>query len=519
MLGHRDRQSSLLSAKTQLGEKSVSRMGVYSRLSDESFRLFCDEDFGFAYNRETGRPSCPPSLLATARLLQHYVGISDAEVVERCRYDLRWKVALDLDLASTRAPFSKSTFQLFRTRLTLHEQEGLVFERSVAKAREAGLLPKSLRVALDSSPVRGRGAVKDTYNLLSDAIVGVVHAVASSHASSPEETARQAGLQRHLEAASIKGSELVDWSDPGAVSSFLGDLIGDCEQALKLAETAAVTTPEVALLRKLLEQDIDPGDDESPPTIRRGVAKDRVVSVKDPEMRHGRKSSGSQYDGHKAHVAVDTESQVITAVTTTAPGESDGAQVKGLLEETLRTTGQEISSALGDCAYSSRKALIQAEEIGVDLKTRMPSSSKVGLFGASDFEVSEAGRMARCPAGHKSQSQGKRKTQAGAGIQHRWAEALCSVCPLKEQCTKAKRRTLYVPPDFHERRRREAHARSPQGLEELRLRIVVEHAIARLKNLGAGTARYVGRAKTRAQWLWCAAIANLTLTWSALEAR
>ena len=226
--------------------------GVYAEISDESFRLFDDEDFAFLYTLDRRRPSCPPALLAVARLLQHHARISDAEVVERCRYDLRWKVALDLDLASTEAPFAKSTFQLFRTRLTLHEREGLVFERSVALAREKGLLPKSLDVALDSSPVRGRGAVKDTYHLLSDAIVGVVRAVARAEKVKETETAREAELSRHVESSSIKGSEVLNWSDKDAVSEFLSGLVADCERAIELAETAEVTTPEVSLLKKIL---------------------------------------------------------------------------------------------------------------------------------------------------------------------------------------------------------------------------------------------------------------------------
>jgi hypothetical protein len=41
-------------------------------------------------------------------------------VVQCCRFDLRWKVALNLELYSTRAPFAKSTFQAFRVRRTLH---------------------------------------------------------------------------------------------------------------------------------------------------------------------------------------------------------------------------------------------------------------------------------------------------------------------------------------------------------------------------------------------------------------
>ena len=68
-------------------------------------------------------------------------------------------------------------------------------------------------------------------------------------------------------------------------------------------------------------------------------------------------------------------------------------------------------------------------------------------------------------------------------------------------------------PDFHDRRAREHYAASAEGRGLLRQRLAVEHAIGRLKNRGAGAARYCGRVKTRAQWLWSAAVANFTLAW------
>lgn len=515
MLGRRNPQRSLFEARTQLGPKAVERMGLYAQLSAQGPRIFRDEDFADAYCVNNGRPSAPPSMLALARLLQHYVGVSDAEVVERCRYDLRWKMALDLDPLSVDAPFVKSTFQAFRVRLTLHEQEGLVFEKSVIAARDAGLVPQRLRVALDSSPVRGRGAVKDTFNLLSDAIVGVVQAVAAAGQKNPKEIAQKAALTRHLEAPSLKGSEPVDWSDTDSVSGFLGRLLEDCERALALAQEAEVSTPEVALLGKIIDQDIEQGDDQTPPKIRQGVAKDRTPSVHDPQMRHGRKSSGKTYTGHKAHIAVEVDTGVITAVEVGAPGQADGVHVQDLLETTEVLTGSKVERALGDSAYSSREAQRQAKQADVDLRTKMPSFRK-DFFAPGDFKVSEDGHTAICPAGHPSVRQGShRPKDCTPEVRHHWSEKLCNSCSLKTLCTPGRLRSLGVPTDFHERRRRERYARSPEGRQELRRRIVVEHAIARLKNLGAGASRYFGREKTRSQWLWTAAVANLSLVWSA----
>lgn len=40
-------------------------------------------------------------------------------------------------------------------------------------------------------------------------------------------------------------------------------------------------------------------------------APDRMVSVHDPHMRHGRKSATRRFDGHKDGIAVDPESHLI----------------------------------------------------------------------------------------------------------------------------------------------------------------------------------------------------------------
>jgi len=59
--------------------------------------LFRDEDFVGLYCLTNGRPSVPPSLLATALVLQTYDGVSDDEAKRRADYDLQWKVALGVD--------------------------------------------------------------------------------------------------------------------------------------------------------------------------------------------------------------------------------------------------------------------------------------------------------------------------------------------------------------------------------------------------------------------------------------
>ena len=58
-------------------------------------------------------------------------------------------------------------------------------------------------------------------------------------------------------------------------------------------------------------------------SLKDGVSKDRMLSVHDPEMRHGHKSSRRRFNGHKAAIVVDTDSQLITAVDV-LPGNAPG---------------------------------------------------------------------------------------------------------------------------------------------------------------------------------------------------
>ena len=130
----------------------------------------------------------PPSLLATALLLQSHDKVSDAEAKARADFDIRWKVALGVEVEDR--PFTKSTLQVFRAQLILHDRVRAVIESSLRLARESGYLKRrSMKVALDTTNILGRGAVRDTYNLLADGIVKLLRALAQVEGISVEKWA------------------------------------------------------------------------------------------------------------------------------------------------------------------------------------------------------------------------------------------------------------------------------------------------------------------------------------------
>ncbi len=236
-------------------------------LATERGNLFRDEDFGRLYCPDNGRNSVPPSLLATALLLQAHDRVSDEEAKARADFDTRWKVALGIPI--DQRPFAKSTLQLFRAQLILHDQVRSVFQRSLEYAQETGdLQGRKMKVVLDTTPILGRGAVKDTYNLLADGIKKLVWALAKKVARmKPEVWARGHELGRYY-GSSLKGEAEIDWSDEQARAGFLKSIVADADRLLETARRTLLQVPagsdqekaivEAAqLLSQLLLQDVE----------------------------------------------------------------------------------------------------------------------------------------------------------------------------------------------------------------------------------------------------------------------
>lgn len=123
-------------------------------LASNRGQFFHDEEFADLYCSDNGRNSVPPSLLATALLLQTYDRVSDGEAKERADLDLRWKVALGIGIENR--PFAKSTLQLFRSQLILHTMMRAIFTKCLSFARKTGY-PKArkLKAVLDTSNILG----------------------------------------------------------------------------------------------------------------------------------------------------------------------------------------------------------------------------------------------------------------------------------------------------------------------------------------------------------------------------
>jgi hypothetical protein len=319
-------------------------------------------------------------------------------------------------------------------------------------------------------------------------------------------------------APSLKGTFAVDWSDPEQRRQVLGAIVADADRLLELARQArtaleagspaeATLLEAAGVLSRVLQQDVERPDDG--PRLKQGVADDRLVSVHDPEQRHGRKSKTKRFDGHKAAVATDTDSQLITAVAVLPGNAQDHEQALALVEQSEAETGGMVAETHADGAYGDGQTRQVFADAGRRLVAKVPAEQNGGRFTKGDFTLDLVAGTCTCPRGQQTRDFWPRP---GGGGLFRFAAEICAACPLRTQCRKGRGgRSVRVHPQEGLLQAARAEQAGPAGREHRARRQVVEHRIARLVQLGIRQARYVGRTKTLFQLLLAAAVANLTL--------
>jgi hypothetical protein len=489
--------------------KAVRRAKLFVFLRQYRHELFSAEfqaELAAAYvDSPKGQPLFPPAQLALATILQAYAGVSDDEVIEATVMDRRWQLVLDcMDVQEP--PFSKGTLVGFRKRLVGHDLDRRLVERTVELAAGTkGLGARALRAALDSSPLWGAGRVEDTFNLMGHALrkaLGVIAVLQGrGQAAGTAVVAGQAGAPQ-LAASSLKAALDRDWDDPAARDDALAVVLGLLERVEAFTAGQAgdeAAAGAVAVARQVRDQDVDLAG--AAPALRRGVARDRRVSVEDGEMRHGRKSRSVLFDGYKRHVLRDLDTGLIPAVGIT-PANAPEASVTSDIAADLEHAGLRLAELHVDRAYLS-SSLVRDREPGLVIYCkawRVRNAS--GRFAKDQFTIDFTTRLLACPAGAAMPFE--------PGKTVRFPKGTCAGCPLRARCTASGNgRSVSVHPDealLAELRQRQ---KTPDGRAQLRERVKVEHALAHVGQWQGRRARYNGTRKNLLDLRRVAVVHNL----------
>ena len=244
-----------------------------------------------------------------------------------------------------------------------------------------------------------------------------------------------------------------DWDDPRGRQELVDRLGADAVfAALDGRELHGALSEAAELLAAVAGQDLCQND-SGRFVIARRVTADRVVSTVDPDARHGRKTTARRFDGYKGHIAVDPDSELVTATAVTPANTADAQPAPELINDLLNTTHtadtaedadttdtaevvEEFAgrpTVYGDSAYGSGEfqGLLQQSRINSRCRTQ-PAAAPGGRFTKDRFEIDLLSGTVTCPASTtvaiKARNDGSGTAAFGAA---------CHGCAQRSRCTAA----------------------------------------------------------------------------------
>lgn len=445
-----------------------------------------------------GLPPKPPALVAMTLLLQSYAKVSDEEAIRRVHMDKAWQMVLGwLEVDPDAIVLAQGTLFHVRQRLIETGTDKVLLARTVDLARETGLFGAraltGLRLVVDSVPLEGAGRVEDTINLLGHALRHVVEAVAVVTDRETDEVAREAGVLV-LEAPSIKAGLDLDWTAPDASRLGLNILLAQRASldAWLARQPLAVRAQETvhraqAMVARIVDQDTEGDPQHGGRQIKEGVAEDRLISLHDPEMRHGRKSKSQTIQGYKRYIASDLDAKVVLGVAVQPANQAEHAGADALRPE-VEAHGEVAEVHVDRAFLASQLVGDVADRGGVVMAKPFPTQGSAG-FTKHDFAIDPEAQTVTCPAGHAAPI---------VGDLARFPTKVCAACPQRSQCQKEgtrRGRAIQIHPREALLKKLRAEVQTPEGRAARRERVEVEHELAHLVVWQGDRARYFGTRK------------------------
>ncbi|MBW2536116.1 MAG: transposase [Deltaproteobacteria bacterium] len=480
-----------------------------------------------------GRNAWPAVVLMTLVLLRWTEeGMSRRASVKRARKDAEWRAALGIALDGA-VPSERTLrdFESFMARQ--HREVGqprylLFLVHVVRLCVGAGIVDNDAVWAGDSTPMWCYGAVRDTVRLLGDGLRMLGRQWAKATRRSFEAVAASWELPWLL-AKSTKGGLNVDWRDADAraeaVSRLAGDTVRVVEQIRKRLEETRPSFRKGLLrrLRALLQvvgNDLE-ADEEGRLVVARHVASDRLVSMTDPQARHGRKSKSQTFKGFKLHLVGDVVSGLIASLTV-APGNVHDNRPAPRLIRRAKELFDSFERFLGDTAYGAAELRVTVRDtLGVEILAPPPPArrSTKKLFVKSDFIVDLDAWTATCPNDVTTDEWTTVRSDGKTRPRFAWPAQACKSCPLHEQCLGKQRgrRRLILHQYERELRALRAEWDKPETRRAYRIRSQCERLVHSMTRHGARRARAWGLRSANFQAHAIAAVVNLGLLAKAYE--
>jgi IS5 family transposase len=491
-----DRLVPLADAERQLYLEVVPEDHLLRRILDtiefEEFRTVLEPAYsGF------GRPPHDCVFMLKLELLARQYRLSDREVIAAARFNIAHRLFLGISLKSPLPHHTLLTY--FRQRLG-PERVQSVFDGLVGQARRLGLVKDRLRLK-DATHIIANIAIPSTIRLVAevrDQLLDALRPFAAARVAEEEERGESirhgtedANDQERLVQRVSHLQAVLAWADDIPQQPVFGEGSENNQQQVRAA---------LQLAHKVLAD-------------REAGARDKVVSAQDPDAR--RAKHGDWYEGYLVDVAMDADSEIITAVHVLPGNGDDGADTAELIRQEEQAHGNDVQGVSIDGA-GFRGSVLRAltDPAGLNLEVFTPPTEAVTPgFPPQRFPLTviDDRPTLTCPAGETTQR--RSRNDDDTGYIYRFDASACGACPLRSECLAtptSKCRTVTKNDYEAEYRAARAKAQTPEYAEVRRRHPAIERKLAELvRRHDLRHARYRGRLRVLYQSLLTSLVVNL----------
>jgi len=365
---------------------------------------------------DEGRPAVEPILCLKLELLMFHDGLSDRQVFAKAKTDIAHRMFLGLG-RNDHLPDAR-TLRGFRSRLGVEGHQA-VFHALLSQARGHGLVKDRLRI-------------KDATHVLADiAIPAGLQLIAQARnklLTAAERFAADCVMGERARVEVIRTTTDSQGNEARLVArvEHLRDIL-EWATKLPLPEDADSNTTWQTLQKTIdISQKALNGHDNP-------QASGKLRSIVDPDARRGK--HGEYYDGYFVDVLIDADSELFTAIDVLPADGNEMADTLNLLAQEQTAHENSIEQISIDGAGFDGGLIRELESRGITAFVPPKEPSNGGRFTNQDFEFSEDGSHATCPAGHTSQYRQRDEGRHSTGF--RFAKEICDACPLMKQCIAA----------------------------------------------------------------------------------
>jgi len=400
------------------------------------------------FRADFGRPTKELHTALSAVFLQQMFDLTDEETVRELAFNLSWHYALDIPGESDEDKYlSPKTLWSMRKLVTDEKLDGVLFEDITSRLAQVFSVKTDLQ-RLDSVHVKSNMRRLGRLGLFNNTIRKFLTNLRRHHPALLSEL--DASLtERYL---SDRAPGCFSMVKPSEAQSKLAEAAADLgvlvDRFSDRKETKSMSSFQM-LLRVFYEQCVVRKAPDGGAVVEvipsKEVASDSLQNPSDPDAAYsGHKGQGYSVQVMETYTETEDEKEaaqtlnLITHVEVTPACVGDGAALIPALESAAQR-GLSPARVTADSLYGSDENCAAAAKQSVEVVSpAMGKESGKGL-SLADFEMTDAGEVAACPAGYapeRSGSHGGRYTVV-------FALALCQACPQRTECPVKRGRNRY----------------------------------------------------------------------------